>query len=148
MTTTISETPDPAPRRPDASVQRLWRALHDCALLTAWTPQRDALWHAIDDLVCTRSATRAVPFGSNTEVEITGEYAHDELIAAIEWLTANEVRARGLDPEHLFAVLRAVATRSANGSARAAQLDMLHGMTNVPPGDPVRWLALDEEGAA
>ena len=149
MTTSSSAPAVPAPRRPDASVQRLWRALHDCSLLTPRrTPQRDALWHAIDDLVCTRSATRAVPFGSNTEVEITAEYAHDELIAAIEWLTANEVRARSLDPEHLFAVLRAVATRGANGSARAAQLDMLHGMTNVPPGDPVRWLALDEEGAA
>lgn len=148
MTTTISETPAPDLRRPDPRAHRLWRALHDCALLTAWTPQRDDLWHAIDNLVCTQSATKAVPFGSNTEVEITAEYAHDELIAAIEWLNANEVRARSLDPDHLFATLRAVATRGANGSARAAQLDMLHGMTNVPPGDPVRWLALDEEGAA
>ena len=148
MTTTVSAPSDSNHPRRDPRAQRLWRALHDCANLTIQTPQRDTLWHAIDELVCTRSATRAVPFGSNTEVEITAEYAHDELIAAIEWLTANEVRARGLDPDHLFAALRAFATRGANGSARAAQLDMLHGMTNVPPGDPVRWFALDEEGAA
>lgn len=148
MTATISAPADPQLRRPDPNVLQLWRTLHDCAQLTTRTSQRDDLWHAIEDVVCTRAATRAVPFGSNTEVEITAEYAHDELIAAIEWLTANEVRARGLDPEHLFAMLRAVATRGANGSARAAQLDMLHGMTNVPPGDPVRWFALDEEGAA
>lgn len=126
----------------------LWQALRDCPALATKTPGRDALWQAIKDLVCTRHNTRAVPFGSNTEVEITEDYAHDELIAAIEWLNANEVHARTLDPDHLFAALRCVATRGANGSARAAQLDLLHGMTNVPPGDPVRWLSLDEEGAA
>ena len=133
---------------PDRRALSLWQALRDCPSLCPRTPARDRLWNVVMDAVCTHTRTRVVPFGSTTEVEITPEHAHDEAIAAMEWLRTNEVRARALGPDHLFAAARAVATRGANGSARAAQMDLLHGMTNVPPGDPVRWLSLDEEGAA
>jgi hypothetical protein len=110
--------------------------------------ERDHLWFVVRDAVCTRSGARVVPFGSTTEVEVTAEYGHDELLSAMEWLHANEVRARTLSSGQLFAAVRAVATRGAHGSARATQADLLHGLTNVPPGSPVRWSSLDEDGAA
>lgn len=132
----------------DLPALTIWEALRDCRLLTTKTPQSKALWLAIREHACTRAGLYVIPYGSTTEVEVTDEYVNVELIAAVEWLRANEVRARRLAPQDLIAVLRAVATRGANGSARAAQADLLHGMTHVPPGRPVRWLSLDEEGAA
>ena len=147
MTSNLTNSAHQRPRADDRT-RSLWQALRDCPLLSSKTPERDHLWLVVMETVCTWTSTRAVPYGSTTPVEITPDYAHDEAISAMDWLHTNEVRARTLDPDHLYAALRAVATRGSHGSARAAQLDLLHGMTDVPPGDPVRWLPLDEDGAA
>ena len=66
----------------------------------------------------------------------------------MSWLTRHEGKARDLDPLSLFVALRGVATRGADGSARAAQADALHGMTNVPMGRMVFWRAIDDRGVA
>jgi hypothetical protein len=95
---------------------------------------RDALWIAMFETITTRCEVQVVAMGSGLRVGVTADYAAVEVIAAWEWLTANERQARRLHPEELFRVLRANATRSHRGSARAAQADQLRGLTNVPAG--------------
>ena len=123
--------------------QALADALAACPELAVRTESRDDLWIAVWSTICTESATDVVPLGATTPVRVTSEYATDELIAAMQWLTAHEDRARGLDPLRLFVMLRGAATRGATGSARSAQADHLHGLTNVRPGTPVRWIEVD-----
>ncbi len=53
-----------------------------------------------------------------------------------------------MPPLRLFVRLRGVATRGSQGSGRAAQADALHGLTNVAPGNPVRWSDADPNEVA
>lgn len=99
-------------------------------------------------MVCTKKSSVVVPHGSTNPVEVTTEHATDELISAMEWLIRNEPAARSLSPTALYVALRGQATRGACGSGRAAQADLLRGLTEVPPGDPVTWCDLEENGAA
>ena len=104
--------------------------------------ERDKLWLAIQDAICTRGRIRACAMGSSTPQEIGGDDARqDELLAAMSWLTDHEQRARQLSPDDLFRQLRGVAVRGKHGSARSAQADALHGMTGVTPGNPVSFKA-------
>ena len=118
-------------------------ALAACPELDVRTESRDELWIAVWSTICTESATDVVPLGATAPVRVTSEYATDEVIAAMQWLMAHEDRARRLDPLRLFVMLRGAATRGATGSARTAQADLLHGLTNVRPGTPVRWIEAD-----
>lgn len=128
--------------------ETLWQALRECPPLSQKSPEKDHLWLVLEATACTRTNVEVVPFGSTTRVEVTRDYAHDELVASMEWLNANEIRARQLTPDHLYATLRSIGTRGAHGSGRAAQSDLLHGITNVPSGTPVLWFSLDDEGVA
>src|SRR5680860_580636 len=104
------------------------------------SPERDGLWLAIQDAICTRGKVRACPMGSPAPQEIGGDDARqDELLAAMSWLTDHEPLARSLSPDELFRHLRGVAVRGKHGSARSAQSDALHGMTGVMPGRPVSF---------
>lgn len=136
----------PGTRPPD--IDRLWETLRTCPPLSQASPARDHLWVVVADTTCTTGTAVVIPYGSSAKVEISDEYAHDELIAAIEWLYGNEIRARQLDPDYLFATLRGIGTRSAHGSGRAAQADLLHGLTHVPSDTPVFWSPIEAEGAA
>ena len=102
--------------------------------------ERDKLWLTIQDAICTRGKIRACAMGSSTPQEIAGDDArHDELLAAMSWLTDHEQQARQLSADALFRHLRGVAVRGKHGSARSAQADALHGMTGVTPGNPVSF---------
>ena len=127
----------------DVKAERLTETLRGCPPLAQPSAQRDALWLAVQELVCTRGVCFIVPMGSSSAVHVTAEHSTDELLAAMEWLTSHEDRARGMAPQQLFIMLRGVATRGAIGSARAAQADALHGMTHVSPGDPVVFADFD-----
>jgi len=118
-------------------------ALAACPALDAPSASRDALWLAVQKTICTKSLCLVNPLGSTTLVPVTSDHATDELIAAMEWLMRHEAEARTLSPHALFVKLRGVATRGANGSARAAQADALHGLTHVSPGDPVDFDDID-----
>ncbi len=122
---------------------RLWESLRACPTLTEGSPERDAVWLTVQAVVCTRHTAMATPLGSTTAIVITADEATDELISAMSWLYDNEARARALDADDLYKMLRGVATRGANGSARRRQSDQLHGLTHVSPGNPVRWTHLD-----
>ena len=128
--------------------QQLWGALSACPPLSDHSPQRDRLWLVAREDICTRGSTCVNPLGSSAQVVVTADHATDELIAAMTWLFAHEQQARTMLPLELFVSLRGVATRGATGSARAAQSDLLHGMTGVPAGRPIRWWHLDASGAA
>jgi len=128
--------------------QQLWVALSDCPPLADHTAQRDRLWLVARDDICTRRSTSVTPLGSSAQVLVTADHATDELIAAMTWLMGHEQEARRMAPLELFISLRGVATKGATGSARAVQSDLLHGMTGVPAGRPVRWWELDATGAA
>ena len=141
---THATNPAPDQSRP----LRLWTALTRCPSLTCAGPARDALWLTVQDEVCTRGFATVTPLGSSAEIVVSRDYSSDELLAAMEWLHANEQQAKRLDPVPLYKLMRGAATRGAHGSGRAAQSDALHGMTEVPPGSPVRWRSLDEDGAA
>lgn len=149
-----STTPDAACElsvaddRQEAAGRRIRRSLRECPDLRVPSSQRDALWLTVQTEVCTSGTRFVTPFGSSAPVMVTEDEATDELISAMEWLTAHQTEARALAPLRLFVMLRGVATRSKGGSARAAQADRLHGMTGVPPGHPIRWKSLDEPGAA
>jgi hypothetical protein len=136
------------PRRRPTKAEALWQALRECPPLSQKSLAKEHLWLVLEATACTKTNVDVVPFGSAAMVEVTRDYAHDELVAAMEWLHANEIRARQLTPDRLYAIVRSVATRGAHGSARAVQADQLHGMTNVPSGTPVLWFSLDEEGVA
>ena len=127
---------------------RLRESLLACPALSDPSPQRDDLWLTVQAVVCTRHTARATPLGSTSTIVVSAEHATDELIAAMTWLYANEARARTLTAEDLYKVLRGVATRGASGSARRRQSDLLHGLTHVSPGNPVRWTYLDPASAA
>jgi hypothetical protein len=80
--------------------------------------------------------------GSSTPQEVGGEDArHVELLAAMSWLVDHERNARALDQDGLFRMMRGVAVRGKHGSARCAQADALHGMTEVAAGRPVTFAA-------
>lgn len=128
--------------------QQLWGALSACPPLSDHSPQRDRLWLVARDDICTRGSTCVNPLGSSAQVVVTTDHATDELIAAMTWLFTHEQQARKMLPLELFVSLRGVATRGATGSARAVQSDLLHGMTGVPPGRPIRWWNPDASGAA
>lgn len=123
-------------------------ALAGCATLRSPSASRDALWFAVQETICTRGLCLVTPLGSASQIPVTSEHATAELLAAMEWLTSHEAEARQLTPQGLFIKLRGVATRGAEGSARAAQSDALHGMTNVSPGDPVVFARTDPLEAA
>ncbi len=127
---------------------RLHEALSACPPLTEPSAQRDELWLTVQAVVCTRHTALATPLGSTTPILVSAEHATDELIAAMEWLYAQEAQCRALEPLSLYRILRGVATRGAKGSARRQQADLLHGLTQVSPGDPVRWTYLDLDAAS
>jgi hypothetical protein len=80
--------------------------------------------------------------GSSTPQEVGGEDArHVELLAAMSWLVDHERTARAMDHDGLFRMMRGVAVRGKHGSARTAQADALHGMTEVAAGRPVVFAA-------
>jgi len=111
--------------------------------LSVQSAERDALWIAVADAICTRSRVEIAPLGSARLVDLGGEDARSaELLAAMEWLYANERAARALGPLPLFKKLRGVATRSAHGSARQALADSLKGISHVGAGDGICWTEL------
>lgn len=142
--TVNSASTNPAAIRGEA----VWHTFVACPSLREPSHERDDLWLAVESAICTHGLARVTPMGSTSQVLIGAEQATDELIAAMSWLTRHEDEARDLDPLSLFIALRGVATRGADGSARAAQADALHGMTNVPLGRMVFWRPIDEIGVA
>jgi hypothetical protein len=132
----------------ESAGRRLHAALAACPSLSEGGEPRDALWLTVQDVVCSKATLIVAPHGSANPVEVTSEYATNELIAAMEWLTGHEATARRLSPTGLYSTLRGQAMRGGHGSARAAQADLLHGMTEVPAGSPVTWCELEESGAA
>ena len=131
---------DPVMAR-DELCTRLADALAGCPNLRATTRDSETLWLALREAVCTRSRCNVVPLGASAPVEVTEEYAGQELAEAMVWLRRHEHEARCLPPVLLFRRLRAAATRGANGSARMAQQDSLHGVTGVVPGQPVAFVS-------
>lgn len=119
-------------------------ALAACPNLTQPSPERDALWLAVRDAVCTRGLCLVTPLGSTTAIPVTSEHATGELLAAMEWIFDHERQARAMAAARLYVRLRGVATRGGSGSARMAQADALHGLTNVSPGDPVVFVDDDQ----
>lgn len=127
-------------RQPLDPVSCLHAALAAAPPLRWPSPERDRLWLAAQDAVCTRGRAWACAMGSSTPQEVGGEDArHVELLAAMSWLADHESDARLLDLDALFRMLRGVAVRGKRGSARSAQADALHGMTGVAPGRPVTF---------
>jgi hypothetical protein len=109
----------------------------------AWpSPQRDHLWLTAREAVCTRGRAWACAMGSSTPQEVGGEDARQvELLAAMSWLVDHERDARAMDDDGLFRMMRGVAVRGKHGSARTAQADALHGMTEVAAGRLVVFAA-------
>jgi len=128
--------------------EAVWSTFVACPSLQEPSPARDALWFAVQSAICTHGFARVTPMGSTSQVLVGAEHATDELIAAMSWLTRHETEARQLDALSLYIALRGVATRGAGGSARTAQADALHGMTNVPVGHMIYWRPIDETGVA
>lgn len=128
--------------------EAVWRTFVACPSLQEPSHERDDVWLAVESAICTHGFARVTPMGSSSRVLVGADQATNELIAAMMWLTRHEDEARKLDPLSLFIALRGVATRGADGSARAAQADALHGMTNVPLGRMVYWRPIDETGVA
>ena len=124
------------------------KALRACRSLDAETPAREALWLTVYQEVCTSAWKMVRPFGSRKPYLVTDEQASKELIAAMTWLMANEEEARTYSPLGLFVMLRGVATKTGGGSARAAQSDLLHGLTGVPAGRRITWGGPEEIDAA
>lgn len=146
--TTDAGKGDPMYGGETAEHRKIWEALSGCPPLSEGSPERDQLWSIVRDHICTRSHAWVTPLGSNRPVLVTSEYAGDELIAAMAWLYAHNDEARRLSPIGLFKSLRGVATKGANGSGRAAQSDALHGLTAVDAGQLVRWIDIEDWGAA
>jgi hypothetical protein len=122
---------------------RLHAALLASPPLAVPSCERDELWLTIADTICTRSRVEVTPLGSARAIDVGGEDARSaELLAAMEWLYANEPAARALPPFPLFKKLRGVATRSAHGSAREALADSLRGISHVGAGDGICWVEL------
>lgn len=132
----------------ESAGRRLQAALAACPSLSEGGGARDALWLTVQDVVCSKATLLIAPHGSANPVEVTAEYSTDELIAAMAWLGGHEATARRLSATELYSTLRGQALRGGQGSARAAQADLLHGMTEVPAGSPVTWCDLEVGGAA
>lgn len=124
---------------------RLAKALAQCPDLRAKTRESEALWLAMREAICTRARCHIVPLGAASPVEVTDEYAGQELAEAMVWLRKHEDEARCLPPVTLFRLLRAAATKGATGSARMAQQDSLHGVTGVVPGTPVAFVSYESD---
>ena len=124
------------------------KALRACRSLDAETPAREALWLTVYQEVCTSAWKMVRPFGSRKPYLVTEEQASEELLTAMTWLMANEEKARAYSPLGLFVMLRGVATKTGGGSARAAQSDLLHGLTGVPAGRRITWGGPEEIDAA
>src|SRR5665647_3587331 len=104
------------------------------------SPERDRLWLAVQDAVCTRGRAWACAMGSTTPQEVGGEDAsHVELVAAMSGWGGPERDAWLMGLDALFRILRGVALRGKHGSARTAKADGLHGMTGVAAGRPVTF---------
>lgn len=114
-------------------------ALAACDSLAVESPAREHLWLTVLDCICTKGTAYTNPLGSRSLVMVTEDYSSIELIAVMEWIIANEAAARAMESQALFIRLRGQATRGCNGSGRAAQADQLRGLTNVSPGNPVRF---------
>lgn len=112
-------------------------ALAACSDLDRPSDEQEHLWLTVQETICTRRVCLVTPMGSAASISVTADHASVELIAAMEWLIEHETEARHLPAMNLFIKLRGVATKGATGSGRAAQADALHGLTNVPPGNPV-----------
>ena len=110
----------------------IYDALREVTDLVERGPGRDRLWLAIWRDATTQHRVEVTPRGSTARVRVSSEHASAELIAAWEWLVANEAEARAMLPGQLQRTLRGVATRSHRGSARAAMTDALCGLTHVP----------------
>jgi hypothetical protein len=122
---------------------RLYAALRATPPLKVQSSERDMLWLAVANAICTRGRVGIAPLGSARAVDLGGDDARSaELLAAMEWLYANELAARALGPLPLFKKLRGVATRSARGSAREALADSLRGISHVGAGDGICWVEL------
>jgi hypothetical protein len=110
----------------------IYDALREVTDLMKRGPERDRLWLAIWRHSTTQHHAEVTPRGSTARVRVSSEHASAELIAAWEWLLANEGEARAMQPGQLHRTLRGVATRSHRGSARTAMSDALCGLTHVP----------------
>ena len=129
----------------DERIAALAMALAACLDLRQPGLECERLWIALKEAVCTRGRCRIVPLGSSAPVEVTDEYAGQELAEAMTWLRRNETEARSMPPVDVYRRLRAAATKGAHGSARMAQQDALHGMTEVSPGDPITFASSEIE---
>lgn len=114
-----------------------------CTNIRRPSKECERLWLAMKEAICTRARCFVTPLGSSAPVEVTDEYAGLELAEAMTWLRHNEDEARTMDEVALYRRLRAAATKGANGSARMAQQDALHGITGVRPGDPLTFVTSD-----
>lgn len=129
----------------DERIAALAFALAACLDLRQPGVECERLWLALKDAICTRGRCRVIPLGSSAPVEVTDEYAGLELAEAMTWLRSHESEARSMTPVDLYRRLRAAATKGAHGSARMAQQDALHGMTEVSPGDPITFASNEIE---
>jgi hypothetical protein len=121
----------------------LHAALRATPPLKVQSDERDMLWLTVANAICTYSRVVIAPLGSARAVDVGGEDARSaELLAAMEWLYANEPAARALGPLPLFKKLRGVAARSAHGSAPEALADSLRGISHVGAGDGICWTEL------
>jgi hypothetical protein len=109
-------------------------ALHRVADLRTPSAERDELWLALWAHTTTRTSCEVIALGSGTSVRVSSAESSAELIAAWEWLLANEDDARVMPATDLGRTLRGVATRSHRGSARAVMADSMGGLTHVPVG--------------
>jgi hypothetical protein len=122
-----------------SGLETLHAALHATCSLAYRSRERDELWIALWESVTTRGEVWITPIGSGARVRVTSDDADAELIAAWDWLEANEARARRMGPVELYRTLRGVATKSYRGSARSANADSMCGITGVPGGT---WIAI------
>lgn len=122
-----------------SAIDALHAALHTTCTLTDRSMERDELWIALWKGITTRGEVWITPIGSSARVRVTSDDADAEVIAAWDWLEANEARARRMGPVELYRKLRGVATKSYRGSARSANADSMCGITGVPGGT---WIAI------
>lgn len=112
--------------------EEIHAALASTRSLTSPGEGRTRLWLALWSNVTTRHETAVRAYKSKVVMPISNEHASAELICAWEWLVAHEEDARAMSPARLYGVLRGIAIRSHNGSARIAMADSLCGLTHVP----------------
>lgn len=132
-------------RNTTGQAEELARTLAACPSVTEPSAGRESLMMAIWTLVCTQgSGWRSVtPMGSVVPVRISAEYASTEFLAVMSWLRLHEASAREMAPDKLWQMLRAIATRGHQGSARAARADGMQGVVGVPAGEPISFVDID-----